>query len=266
MLGWDLSRTLKSQLPSAEVLSLGHAQLDITRPKEMRTLLEGLHPSVVVNAAAYTNVDGAERERDKALSVNAEGPNYLREICQRLGARLVHFSTDQVFDGKSQTPWKETDPPHPCNYYAETKWLGEKAVLEFPRALVLRVQWLYGAKKDRFTPLRTKATFSPFSDQVGAPTWTRRVAEVVALLLKKEATGLFHFAYDDSASWADVYALAKELLAINVTLLPKKTIEMKLPANRPLYSVMSPDKLLNCLGWRAMGSWKDDLKLFLSQT
>jgi dTDP-4-dehydrorhamnose reductase len=264
MLGWEISRTFNSQIPSAEISSLGRSQLDLTQPKQMRTLIEGLRPTVVVNAAAYTKVDQAEKEKEKAMAVNAEGPKHLGEICARIGARLIHFSTDQVFDGKGQTPWKETDVPRPSNFYAETKWLGEKAVLEVPKSLVLRVQWLYGQKKDRFTPLKTKTTFSPFSDQYGSPAWTRRVAEVVLELLKKENTGLFHFAYDDFASWAEVYVFVKEVLSLNLTLEPKKTSQMNLPANRPLYSVMSNEKLLKCLGWPSMGSWRHDLKKFLS--
>jgi dTDP-4-dehydrorhamnose reductase len=259
MLGCDLAETFAGR---KDVHVLDRAALDIAGPGVLAAL-DKYRPSVVINAAAYTNVDGAETEREAAHAGNARGPAQLARACRELGIKLVHFSTDQVFDGTVPTPRSETDPVNPANNYAATKYEGERAVLENADALVLRVQWLYGARKDRFTPLRDKAVFTPFADQYGAPTWTRDLAAVTTQLMSRDARGLFHFAYDDYASWAEVFQFVKDELGLSVQLQPRQTAEVKLPARRPLFSVMSNRKLVSFLGLSGMGSWKDSLREFL---
>jgi len=131
-------------------------------------------------------------------------------------------------------------------------------------SLVLRVQWLYGQRKDRFSPLRSKTEFSPFADQFGAPTWTRKLAEGVQALLNKKASGLFHFSYDDFASWSQVFEFVKQEWKLDLKLSPKQTADMKLPAKRPLFSVLDNTKLKQTLGVSSMGSWKAPLQEFLA--
>jgi dTDP-4-dehydrorhamnose reductase len=262
MLGSDLALYLSEK---ELVLPFKHSDLDITNPDMVRRMLEKIRPAVLINAAAYTNVDGAERERDKALLLNVEGPEILAELCAVYGTKLVHFSTDYVFNGQSTRPWEETDtpcPPQP-NYYAETKLAGEVAVQTIANHLILRVQWLFGEKKDRFTILKGKESFTPFRDQFGAPQWTREIARIIHELLKRDARGLFHFAYDDYASWAEVYEFVKEELALPVKLSPVQSEDVLLPAKRPTFGVLSNKKLLSFLGWKKMGSWKDPLREFL---
>ena len=262
MLGWDLGQVLGPLLPGSRLVLLDRSALDITRPEQVAHLRE-YRPSVVINSAAYTNVDHAEREREAAYAVNVRGVAHLASFCREMGARLVHFSSDQVFDGSGSTPWRETDPPRPCNWYAETKHLGEVEALKNEDALVLRVQWLYGQRKDRFTILRGKETFSPFADQCGAPTWSRDIARAVVALVARGAQGLYHFSYDDYASWADVFQFVKEELQLSTRLIPRKTQEARLPARRPLFSVLSNRKLVEFLCMEGMGSWKDPLGEFL---
>jgi dTDP-4-dehydrorhamnose reductase len=175
----------------------------------------------------------------------------------------VHFSTDQVFDGKTRSPRVENDSPSPLNHYARTKLIGEEAALKFSNALVIRIQWLYGEKKNRFHMLRDRTEFTPFNDQFGSPTWSKEVAVTTAELLRLDASGLFHFAYDDYASWADVFAFVKTELRLGVKLNAKRTDEVSLPAARPLFSVMSNRKLVKFLGRDGLGSWKDPLRRFL---
>jgi len=263
MLGHDLSRTFLRNLSGGTVLAFGRDRLDITNPRQIFDVLREFRPALVINCAAYTNVDGAETERAQARALNVDGPSHLAGACAELDMALVHFSTDQVFDGSRETPRQETDPVNPLNYYAQSKLEGEQAVLAFPENLVLRVQWLYGEKKDRFTPLRSKEVFTPFSDQIGAPTWTRFLSEQVLELVKRRASGLFHFSYDDSASWAEVYGLVVQELGLSTRLEPKKTSEVSLPAKRPLYSVLSNRKLAEFLGRKGMGSWKESMREFL---
>jgi dTDP-4-dehydrorhamnose reductase len=263
MLGWDLARTFTESLGQSRVVALGHQGLDITRPDSIATALDRYEPRVLVNAAAYTNVDGAESEPQAARAINASGPACLAAACAERGIRLVHFSTDQVFDGQAAEPRREDEEPNPPNTYARTKLEGETAALRSPGALVLRVQWLYGERKDRFTPLRKKDVFTPFSDQYGSPTWTRLLAETVLELLDRDVAGLFHFAHDDFASWLEVFQFVKAELHLAVRLEPKRTAEVTLPARRPLYSVLSNRKLCQALGRSGMGSWKDPLRQFL---
>ncbi len=239
---------------TCSALALGFAPGLVTAPAQAQSATPGFVEDVVVIG----------RRASAAERLNATGPRILAVECASLGAKLIHFSTDQVFDGSIRQPREEDDSVNPLNVYARTKLEGEKHVLQYSEHLVLRVQWLYGRKKDRFTLLRDKATFSPFADQYGAPTWTLHLAATVADLADRDARGLFHFAYDDSASWAEVFEYVKEVMGYSVKLEPRETASLSLPAKRPLYSVMSNRKLLNFLGQPTMGSWKMALNTFLS--
>lgn len=265
MLGWEFTQTFKRLSLPHPVVAADLPELDITDHNQVRDEVRRLRPDVIINAAAYTNVDGAEKDRELAHQANVVGPSILAEISAECGCRLVHFGTDQVFDGAASTPRVETDPTGPLNYYATTKLEGERAVLRQGNTLVLRLQWLYGERKDRFTALRSHAQFTPFSDQYGAPTWTRDVADVVIELLVRRTEGLFHFTYDDYASWLDVFEFVRRELHLNVKLIPRKTSEVSLPARRPLFSVMSNRKLLEALELDSLGSWKSSLREFLGR-
>lgn len=268
MLGTDLVEYFTSKLGRERVLPLTRDKFDITHLNQVRSVMRELKPSVLINAAAYTNVDGAEKERELAKALNADGPENLAIACEEQGTKLVHFSSDYVFDGIHTAPWLEEDTTSPVtpNYYAETKLSGEKAVLRYANSLVLRVQWLYGKKKDRFSPLKTKTSFTPLVDQFGAPTWTLEIAETVFKLLEKNTKGLFHFAYDDSASWLQVFEFVKATWGLNTELVGKKASDLGLPAKRPLYCVLSNKKICSALGISGLGSWKAPLKKFLAET
>ncbi len=265
MLAWDLANEFRATYPEQAIFTPGRDALDVTSESSIDRFLGRHRPQVVINAAAYTNVDGAESEIHSARSINAMGPALLARACSSYSTRLVHFSTDQVFDGSGSHPRSETDSPSPVNSYGLTKWEGEKAVLDYPESLVLRVQWLYGEKKDRFSPLKAKHVFTPFADQYGSPTWTRDVARSVITLLQKNVHGLFHFAYDDYASWAEVFAFVKEEWKLPLVLEPKRTQDVALPARRPLFSVLDNRKLTEALGGTPLGSWKTALRAFLNR-
>jgi dTDP-4-dehydrorhamnose reductase len=264
MLGSDLVEYFKKGLPAENVVGASHADLDITRPDSIDRALERYSPSMVINASGYTNVDKAEVEREAANAINALGPRHLAQSCSRRDIYFVHFSTDQVFDGKLDRPYREEDQTNPLNYYAQTKLEGEVAALSYPNALVLRVQWLYGARRDRFTILKKLEVFTPFSDQIGAPTWTRHLCEAVGLLVAQRSRGLYHFSYDDYASWWEVFEFVKSQLNLSVRLVPKKTADVPLPAKRPLFSVLSNEKLKRTIAGIEIGSWRTDLAKFLN--
>lgn len=266
MLGTELVSHFRHLLGSQSVIPTDSQFLDITSKDSVFKRVQEFRPRWVINAAAYTQVDKAESERDLAFALNVEGPRNLSEVCAEFGSRLIHFSTDYVFSGKGNTSWTEEDipsPPHP-NYYGETKLEGEKAVLGNPENLLLRVQWLYGLKKERFSLLKQVDSFTPFSDQWGAPTWTKDVADILGHLMVRGGSGIFHFSYDDYASWFDVYQFVKDEWKLNVKLTPKSSVDLALPAKRPLFGVLSNRKLKQFLGLTEMGSWKKSLREFLN--
>jgi len=263
MLGADLIERFGQEVGKDRIIAADHQMLDISNWQNVGQLIRQHEPFLVLNAAAYTKVDDAEKERDKAYNVNVVGTANLVEWCDEFGAKLVHFSTDQVFDGTKSTKRTEEDTPNPVNYYAETKLLGEQEIARMQDAIILRVQWLYGKKKDRFTPLKDKEVFTPFSDQHGAPMWTKVVADTVAKLVKRDVAGLYHLAYDDHATWAEVFEFVKEELGLKVRLEPKTTAEMNLPARRPLFSALSNHKICKALGRENFGSWRPALREFL---
>lgn len=265
MLGSDLVEKLSEVVGDENIIATDYDTLDITHLDKVREFVAQRAPKLVINAAAYTDVDRAELERDKAYLINTVGPKNLSLVCHEQGIQLVHFTTDFVFSGQGNRLWTESDAPNPPkpNYYAETKLWGEQEVTKHPEHLVLRVQWLYGKRRNRFTTLKDKKVFTPFMDQYGAPTSTSHVSHIVIELLAKGAKGLFHFAYDDFTTWADVYKFVKEELNLSTELLPKRTDDANLPAKRPLFGAMSNKKLLDFLGKESLGSWKDPLRDFL---
>lgn len=267
MLGTEFGLALTEILPANEIILADKGKCDLNNPSQVKAFLEETRPKWVINTAAYTQVDKAETERDLAEAINAKGPRLLATLCREISAKLVHFSTDYVFSGEGTTPWVETDVPNPLkpNWYGETKLQGEKSVLEFPEHLVFRVQWLYGKKRERFSVLRDKREFTPFCDQFGAPTWTQDIVETVLQVMAKNGAGLFHFSYDDFASWYEVYQLVKEEWGLKTELVPKKSEEVSLPAKRPLNGRLSNRKLKKFLGVETLGSWKSSLREFLKQ-
>jgi dTDP-4-dehydrorhamnose reductase len=265
MLGSDFVDEISRRMGPAAVLASDIKTLDITHREQVEEAFKNHKISFLINTAAYTDVDRAEAEREKAYRINVLGPTILSEVAKKYGTPMIHFSTDYVFDGSGNQPLTEEtvpNPPHP-NYYGETKLCGEQVVLKDSANLVLRVQWLYGKKRERFTSLKDKSEFTPFSDQWGAPTWTRDVVQVVLELMQRKSKGLFHFAYDDFATWSEVYAFVCEECRFQTKLIPKKLEDVRLPAKRPAYGVMSNKKLLDELQRSSLGSWKTSLREFL---
>lgn len=216
LLGWELRRALA---PLGEIVAPSRAQVDLQDFDAVREIIRGVRPELVVNAAAYTDVDGAESEEDLAHAVNAVAPGVLAEEVQDLGGFLVHYSTDYVFDGEKGSAYQEDDDPNPVNVYGRTKLLGEKRISESGvSGLILRLSWLYAGRRENFLTkmlqlLQTRHKVEVVDDQTGSPTWSRDAAEVtsqIVTLLKqhgqKQGGGLgdgpavFHFAAAGSVS------------------------------------------------------------------
>jgi dTDP-4-dehydrorhamnose reductase len=272
--GWELQRTLATL---GNVIALDRQGLDMANPDSIRRALREHQPQIIVNAAAYTAVDKAEQEPDLAMAINGTAPGILAEEAKRLGAALVHYSTDYVFDGNKNAPYVEEDAPHPLNVYGKTKWAGEQAIQAagVPH-LIFRTSWVYGARGKNFllTILRLakeRDELRVVDDQFGAPTWSRMIAEATAQILAQQATsiaevsGIYHMTSSGQTSW---YGFAQRIIenvsraapgtAPKVTPIPGS--EYPTPAKRPGNSTMSNDKLNRCFGL-VMPSWEAALAL-----
>ena len=248
--GWELVRSLA---PLGEVVALDRGDLDLTVPDQIVSAVRAVRPDVLVNAAAYTAVDRAESEPALALQINGAAPGILAEEAKRLGALLIHFSTDYVFDGTKPTPYLETDPPNPINVYGKSKLEGEQAIRATDcRHLILRTSWVYGMRGRNFLLAilrlaRELPELRVVHDQIGAPTWCRDLALAAARLAEaaaKAGTGsLLHVTSAGETSW---YGFAREILRIsgvNTPLLAIPSSQYPTPARRPANSLLSNAKL-----------------------
>jgi dTDP-4-dehydrorhamnose reductase len=264
-LGWELERSL---LPLGQVVAFDRASLDLTDPDQMIARVREVEPEIIVNAAAYTAVDRAESEPELAMQVNGSAPGILAEETKRLGALLIHYSTDYVFDGTKPAPYLETDIPNPVNAYGRSKLEGERAIqANGCRYLVLRTSWVYGMRGTNFllTILRLareRPELRVVNDQIGAPTWSRDIATATAQLTKEaeagKTGGLFHLTAGGATSW---YGFAGEILrarGIDTPLRPISSAEYPTPAKRPTNSLLSCAAILE--RWKLeLPEWQQSL-------
>ncbi|MBX3328810.1 MAG: dTDP-4-dehydrorhamnose reductase [Nitrospira sp.] len=223
---------------------------DLTRPTVAEEII-GSAPDVIIHAAAYTDVDGAEREPALALAVNAEGTERIARAAVRIGARLIYISTDYVFDGKQRTPYREDDSPHPINRYGFSKWKGEQAVLTSgARALVVRTAWLYGSLGKNFVKSIMRAAQSEpvlkvVNDQSGCPTYAEDLAASIASLVRKDVEGVIHVTNRGQCTWYEFAQAIVREMGFCCSVLPITTEQAGRLAKRPPYSVLSPDRLVS---------------------
>jgi dTDP-4-dehydrorhamnose reductase len=258
---------------------LGHAEFDLLDAGLMARRLAELQPRVVINTAAYNLVDRCETERDLSWAVNAAAPQKLAELCAEQNIRLVHYSTDYVFDGAKKSPYTEADAPRPLNHYAAGKLAGEQAVLRAsPAHLVLRTSWVFDwhpvqAKTFIHTLLKMAREGRPLkaaTDQASVPTYASDLAEWTLALVRGGAGGLFHAVNDDGLSrfdWASgILAAAAEMKLIPAVpvLEPVLSSYFNAAMRRPDYTVLSNEKLARQLG-RPAGSWRPGLRKMLAQ-
>jgi len=260
-LGSALCSVLATEL---EVIAATRKEFDITDLTATRSFILATEPDVVINPAAYTDVDGCEKEREKAFLVNAIGARNVAIAAREVGAKLVHISTDYVFDGSKDGPYVEYDPPHPLNVYGWSKLMGEQMVREQnPRSFILRVAWLYSSSRKNFvkTMLRLakeREEIRVVSDQRGTPTFVGDVAQQIKLLIETDYYGLYHCTSQGSCTR---YEFAKEifrLAGVPVKVVPVTSAEFPTPARRPPHSVLE-NFLLKVQGLDIMPHWKESL-------
>ncbi len=269
MLGRDLQPLLSLR---HEVIGIDLPDLDITRSAQTHETIGFLRPDAVINLAALTDVDGCESQKERALAVNAQGALHVAQGCAASGARLIHLSTDYVFDGASLVPYTEEDQPRPLNAYGESKLQGERGVQEAGGySLILRTAWLYGRYGKNFvdTIIRLSSQQDEIrvvNDQRGPPTYTRDLSRAIEMLLVKKEKGILHVTNSGSCTW---FEFAGKILAIKgpgdhpVRLLPISSSELDRPAKRPANSVLDCSKFERIAGWK-MRSWEESLREYLA--
>ena len=276
-LGWELQRALE---PLGEVISFGHGlgetNADFTKPESIAETIRSIKPSVIVNAAAYTAVDEAEGEPELANLVNAEAPRVLAREAASLGAWLIYYSTDYVFDGSGKAPWVETDLPSPLNAYGRSKLAGERAIQNSGcHHLIFRTSWVYSTHGKNFlkTILKLAAdreTLSIVDDQFGAPTGVELLANVTTHALKavldgNDLSGLYHVAAAGETSWHDYAKFAIEFARQRhaelkvVSVQPIATRDFPMKAKRPLNSRLETKKLREGFGL-ALPDWRQGVE------
>lgn len=262
MLGRDLMALLGSRAEGIDI-----DDIDITKMESVLTVVGAMKPEIVINCAAYTDVDGCENNVETAMAVNAEGVAHLAFACREIGALLVQISTDYIFDGGKGTPYVEDDAPHPLSIYGESKLAGEMNAALSPEYLIVRTQWLYGLHGKNFveTMLRLgaeKEQMTVVDDQIGSPTWTVDLSRAVIALIDGGCRGIYHAANAEYCSWND---FAREIFAeagLNVTVKPMTTGELNRPATRPLYSTLDCAKLVAATGFQPQ-PWRNALREYL---
>jgi len=267
-------------LSVGEVIAVDRTRLDLSQPESIRQAMADIQPDLVVNAGAYTAVDKAESEPELARAVNGIAPGILAEECEKLGASLIHFSTDYVFDGSKSSAYLETDSTNPLGIYGESKLAGEEAIRKAGnRHIIIRTAWVYGnCGKGNFvkTMLRLgkeREEIRVVADQIGSPSWTADLAAATAHIMPAiglEDFGTYHYTNSGVCSWYDfAIAIFEEAEKLGFPLkvqrvIPITTVEYPTPAKRPAFSVLSTVKISALLGTYPP-HWRQGLRQMLAR-
>jgi dTDP-4-dehydrorhamnose reductase len=273
-LGWELQRAKPND---CELTALSRDQLDITDLEQVTRSINSVKPDWVINAAAYTAVDKAESDSAGAYAINADGAANLATAAQAINSRLLHISTDFIFDGKNNRPYLPEDVPNPLGIYGASKLAGEQKVREIlgGETLIIRTAWVYSAHGNNFvkTMLRLmgeRDTLGVIEDQVGTPSWAAEIARAVYLSIENNLRGVYHWTDTGAASWYDfsvaIYELGKEAGLINnsVTINPIPTEAYPTPAERPPYSILNKDSLRKAINYTGK-HWRDSLSQMIME-
>lgn len=280
--GWELEKMLPNL---GEVIAFGRQELDVSNLKQVQNTLLEIQPNLIVNASAYTEVDRAEKEPEKAMRVNAEAPGIMAETARSLNATFIHYSTDYVFDGNQNKPYTENDNTNPLNIYGKSKLAGEKNIEQAGGAfLILRTSWVYSMRGNTFVNkllawARNNEVLRVVDDQISNPTWARVLAEATSSLVStnqgnlqdvmKERSGLYHLA---GGGYASRYEWAKQILAnashrtdiLAQAIEPVSSSEFPLPAARPAFSALECSKFENTFDIH-LPAWQKSLKTAMAE-
>jgi dTDP-4-dehydrorhamnose reductase len=263
--GGQLGRALQTGLTGHEVIALTHSRLDVTRFEDTREAVTTHRPDVVINAAAYTNVDGAESDQAGAYKLNAVAPRNLSIASYEIGAPLVHVSTDYVFDGLGDRPYHEFDRTNPLSIYGKSKLEGERtAAAHNPRHYIVRTSWVFHTEGENFPKAMLaqskRAEVRVVCDQYGSPTYAPHLVAAIAKLMETGAYGTWHIAGKGAASRYEMTRKLYQLSGIGTVALPAATTEFPRPAPRPRYSALTTIQEPEIL----LPSWEEGLAEFVS--
>jgi len=257
--------------PDVHFVFRSSSELDITNKANCEAVFSEINPDYCINAAAYTAVDKAESEPEKAYLINVTGAKNLAEACQKYSAILLHISTDFVFDGNKTTPYTESDIPNPTGVYGQTKWDGEKAIQAvFENYFIVRTSWVYSQFGANFmkTMLRLASerdSLSVVDDQIGTPTHAVDLAEALVSIIKttvlnpkNDNFGIYNFSNEGQCSWFDFAQKIFEINKIAIAVTPIPTTSYPTPAKRPKFSVLDKSKIKNVFGI-AIRNWEESL-------
>lgn len=272
--GFELQRSLA---PLGEVIALNRQQLDLCDVSAITKSINQHRPDWVVNAAAYTAVDKAETDAELAMQINALAPEVMAMAAKKMACGLLHYSTDYVFDGSKSSQWLETDIASPINVYGQTKLIGEEAIQASGcQHLIVRTSWVYDARGHNFlnTMLRlaqTKQNLNVVADQIGAPTWSRHIADASGHILRMATpanNGIYHLTAAGETSW---YGFAEAIFRLSAqagdkvpAIKPILTSDYPTPATRPANSLLNGQKLLKNFGLQ-LPDWQQSLALVMQQ-
>ncbi|MEK7235707.1 MAG: dTDP-4-dehydrorhamnose reductase [Nitrospirota bacterium] len=264
----QLGHALQQALAGEDLIRKDLPEFDLTQ-SDSESQIVAAHPSVILHVGAYTNVDGAEREPDRAMAVNAQGTAFVARAAATLNARLIYVSTDYVFDGTKSTPYREEDVPHPINVYGQSKREGEIAALTgCPNTLVVRTAWLYGHAGNNFVKtIMRLASEKPFlevvGDQRGCPTNADDLAQVLKDLVTSHLRGICHVTNTGDCTWHEFAEAIVSLMGLSISVRPITTAQMGRPARRPAYSVLAQGRLGTVRA--LLPHWNDALARFMKE-
>ena len=280
-LGWEFQHILPGL---GEVIPLGRNNVNLADLHSIEKTLEELKPNLIINASAYTAVDQAEIEPELAMKINAAVPGVMAEMAKKLNSAFIHYSTDYVFDGKSNLPYKENDQTNPLNIYGQSKLMGEQNIKQAGEAfLILRTSWVYSLRGNSFVNkvlgwARKNETLKIVSDQISSPTWSRMLAETTSLLIAKnkdnpfekigERSGVYHLA---GSGYTSRYEWAKQILALDPNrskqvvqnIEPATSEDFPTPAVRPLFSALDCTRFEKTFGLQ-LPDWRNTLILAMA--
>ncbi len=268
-LGYDVVRRLEKR--GHETVGVDIEEMDITKEDEVSRVMKSAAPDAVIHCGAYTAVDRAEEEPEACRRVNADGTANIAAACAEMDCKLLYLSTDYIFSGEGERPWEPDDEPSPLNVYGQTKYEGEQAIkAKLDKYFIVRISWVFGINGNNFikTMLRLgkeNGAVKVVSDQIGSPTYTADLAELLADMIESEAYGQYHATNEGLCSW---YEFAKEIFRAagmnGVKVAPVSTGEFPAKAKRPLNSRMSKEKLTEN-GFRRLPSWQDAVARYIRE-
>ncbi len=268
-LGYDIVKLLNEK--SIECVGVDIDDFDLTSEKDVRNYILNYSPTSVIHCAAYTAVDKAEDNKEICYNVNVSGVSHISKVCAEIGASLMYFSTDYIFDGKKDSSFEIYDAPNPINYYGYTKYQGELKVMEaLKNYFILRISWVFGLNGNNFIKTMLKLSsekehIDVVNDQIGSPTYTRDLANLVIDMIQTKKYGIYHASNENFCSWYDFACEIFKESNINIAVNPITSDKFITKAKRPFNSRLSK-KSLTENGFSLLPTWQDAVKRYLEES